>query len=199
MRSALAQLVDIPSSDGKVILHGAVYKPPSAIFGKGPFPLMVAVYGGPGVQRVTNDWNLTADLRAQHLCLKGYAVLKLDNRGSIRRGHAFEAPLHKNMGSIELEDQLAGVEWAIGQGLAIRSRVAIMGWSYGGYMSAMALVKQPKVWKAAIAGAPGWAAPLELIVVSLHSETSESIARLMCAVRPRPASYVLGRLRHALY
>jgi len=91
---------------------------------------------------------------SQHLRGAGYAVLKLDNRGSDRRGHAFEAALHKNMGAIELEDQKAGVEWAVSAGLADRHRVAIMGWSYGGYMSAMALVKHPGVFHVGIAGAP---------------------------------------------
>lgn len=146
--------VSIPSADGAVTLHAALYKPPPETFGPGPYPLVVSVYGGPHVQRVCDSWALTADLRSQHLRLKGYLVLKLDNRGSDRRGHAFEAALHKRMGSIELEDQKAGVEWCIEQGLAVPSRVAIMGWSYGGYMSAMALAKHPKTFHVGIAGAP---------------------------------------------
>eukprot|EP00966_Prymnesium_polylepis_P028745 666288-Prymnesium_polylepis.1 len=77
---------------------------------------------------------MTADLRAQHFRLKGYLVLKVDNRGSLRRGHAFEAALYKNMGSIELDDQAAAVQWCVQRRLADPARVGIYGWSYGGYM-----------------------------------------------------------------
>jgi dipeptidyl-peptidase-4 len=108
--------------------------PPSEIFGHGPFPTIVSVYGGPGVQHVTNSWGMTADMRAQYFRLKGYLVIKVDNRGSLRRGHAFEAALFKNMGAVELDDQAAAVAWASKQRLADPTRVGIYGWSYGGYM-----------------------------------------------------------------
>ena len=76
------ELVSFPSTDGAVTLHAALYVPPPELYGRGPHPLMVSVYGGPHVQRVSDAWSLTADLRAQHLRLRGYLVLKLDNRGS---------------------------------------------------------------------------------------------------------------------
>ena len=79
------EMVSFPSADGKVTLYAAVYKPPESVFGKGPFPLMVEVYGGPHLQTVTKSWGCTADLRAHYLRLSGYAVIKVDNRGSPRR------------------------------------------------------------------------------------------------------------------
>jgi len=148
------ELLSFPSTDGKVRLYGALYRPPADVFGPGPYPLMVQVYGGPHVQLVQKSWGATADLRAHHLRLQGYLVLKVDNRGSARRGHAFEGALHKHMGDIELLDQIAGVAHCVQRQLADPKRVGIMGWSYGGYMSAMAVAKHGDVFKAGIAGAP---------------------------------------------
>ena len=147
------ELTTIPSADGAVTLHVALYRPSKA-FGTGPWPLVVFVYGGPHVQLVRKQWTTTADLRAQRLRSQGFLVLKLDNRGSARRGKEFEAALYRKMGSIELLDQKAGVDWAVGRGLADPKRVGIVGWSYGGYMSAMALAKMPGTFAAAVAGAP---------------------------------------------
>ena len=140
--------------DGAITLHGCYYAPDAAAHGPGPYPTLVSVYGGPHLQTVTNAWAMTADLRAQHLRSRGYLVLKLDNRGSDRRGLVFEAPIKHDMGHLELLDQIAGVRWAVGAGLADGARVGMYGWSYGGYMSAMALARHPDVFKVAVAGAP---------------------------------------------
>ena len=79
------RMVSFPSTDGAVTLYACVYVPPIAVFGEGPYPTMVEVYGGPHLQTVTKSWGCTADLRAHHLRLSGYLVIKLDNRGSDRR------------------------------------------------------------------------------------------------------------------
>jgi dipeptidyl-peptidase-4 len=97
---------------------------------------------------------MTVDLRAQYLRDNGYLVFKLDNRGSARRGLAFEGALRHDMGNVEVQDQVAGVEWLVAQGIGDPERVAIYGWSYGGYMAAMALARAPETFKVAIAGAP---------------------------------------------
>ena len=89
------------------------------------------------------------DMRAQLFRAKGYLVFKLDNRGSARRGIEFEGQIQHKMGSIEVEDQVTGVRWLAEKNLADPARVGIYGWSYGGYMSAMALAKAPDVFKAA--------------------------------------------------
>ena len=120
----------------------------------GPPPLAVYVYGGPSLQLVQNNWQSTVMLRAQALTRLGCTVLVVDNRGTARRGLVFEAPLHLMAGHVELDDQIAGVRWAVEQGLADPERVGIYGWSYGGYMSLMALARAPDVFKAAVAGAP---------------------------------------------
>lgn len=67
--------------------------------------------------------------------------LQLDNRGSARRGVAFESAIRMNMGGIDADDQATGVRWLLAQGLAKPRKVAISGWSYGGYLSAMCLAR----------------------------------------------------------
>ena len=148
------ELVELTAADGQTTLYGAVYKPDPTLHGPGPYPTVVSVYGGPHAQRVSDSWGLTVDLRAQYLRDRGYLVFKLDNRGSARRGLAFEGALRHDMGNAEVQDQVAGVEWLVGKGLADPARVAIYGWSYGGYMSAMALARAPETFKVAVAGAP---------------------------------------------
>jgi dipeptidyl-peptidase-4 len=143
------RLVTLESRDG-VQLHGAIYEPTS---GASPYPTLVSVYGGPHAQRVADSWGLTIDLRAQYLRSKGYLVFKLDNRGSARRGLAFEGALRHDMGNIELQDQVDGVRWLVKEGLAKKAQVGIYGWSYGGYMTAMALARAPETFSVGVAGA----------------------------------------------
>ena len=146
------ELIALPSRDG-VTLHGAIFRPP-ARFGAGPFPTLVQVYGGPHAQTVTNSWSLTIAMRAQYLRSQGFLVFLLDNRGSARRGLAFEAAIKHNMGHVEVDDQVDGVRWLVAQGLADADRVGIYGWSYGGYMAAIGLARAPETFKVAVAGAP---------------------------------------------
>ena len=135
---------------------GPHFPPPRAGEGQGGgrAPVIVSVYGGPGPQMVNDSWAQTVDLRAQWLAQHGFVVLKVDNRGSARRGLAFEAPINRRMGQIEVRDQVDGVRWLGTLGFADISRVGIYGWSYGGFMTLMALVTAPDVFKAGIAGAP---------------------------------------------
>ncbi|MGA2599265.1 MAG: S9 family peptidase [Bryobacteraceae bacterium] len=116
------------------------------------YPAIVMVYGGPGAQSIRNSWaGLNWD---QVLAHKGFLIWALDNRGSTGRGHAFEAPLYRRLGKVELEDQLAGVKYLIAQGFVDAARIGIYGWSYGGFMTLNSLFNAPDVFKAGIAGAP---------------------------------------------
>jgi dipeptidyl-peptidase-4 len=148
----IPELHEFRSRDG-ARLYAAVYRPANAE-GRVGAPVIVSVYGGPGPQMVNDSWSQTVDLRAQMLAQHGFVVLKVDNRGSARRGLAFEAPLARKMGDIEVRDQVDGVRWLSSLGFADTSRVGIYGWSYGGYMTLMALLKAPEVFKAGVAGAP---------------------------------------------
>ncbi|MBE0608222.1 MAG: prolyl oligopeptidase family serine peptidase, partial [Dehalococcoidia bacterium] len=150
------EFTTLPAAEG-TLLHGAIYRPPVLEPGR-RYPLVVSVYGGPHVQRVADDWMLTVDLRAQYLAQQGYVVLKLDNRGSLNRGLAFEAAIADRMGTVEVDDQVAGVRHMGALPYVDGSRVGIYGWSYGGYMTCMAMMRAPDVFKVGVSGAPvtGW-------------------------------------------
>lgn len=152
MTLATPELISLQNRCGDT-LYGAIYHPPAS-FGSGPHPTIVFVYGGPHVQMVNNSWLLTVRLRVQYLCSLGFLVFTLDNRGSARRGLAFEGAIKHDLGHLEVEDQVDGVRWLVKQGLADPQRVGIYGWSYGGYMSAICLARAPETFKVAIAGAP---------------------------------------------
>ena len=147
------RLTDFQVEDD-VALAAAVYLPPGAETAGQRYPIIVSVYGGPHAQRVMNTWALTVDLRAHYLAQQGFIVLRVDNRGSANRGLRFEGAIAGDMGRIEVADQVAGVRWLGQQPYADRGRVGIYGWSYGGYMTCMALLRAPDVFTVGVAGAP---------------------------------------------
>ncbi len=179
------ELVALPSRDGET-LHGAIYRPP-ARFGAGPFPTIVSVYGGPHAQRVQNGWGLTVDMRAQYLRQSGFLVFVLDNRGSARRGLAFEGHIKHDMGNIEVQDQVDGVRWLVAQGLADPARVGIYGWSYGGYMSAISLARAPETFTVAVAGAP---------VTHFDGYDTHYTERYMGTPQSNPTGYAASSVMH---
>ena len=130
-------------------LHAAYYR--SA---RTPAPLLVHVYGGPHAQLVHDTWAATVDLRDQWLAQQGFGVLKVDGRGSARRGLAFEAALAGRLGDVEVRDQVDGVAAARARGWVEGERVGIFGWSYGGYLSVMCCARAPEVFRAGVVGAP---------------------------------------------
>lgn len=143
------ELRTFTTSDGAE-LHAAVYMPA----GEPPFPLVLNVYGGPGVTRVFDGWNLTVNMRAQYLRQRGFLVVACDNRGGVWRGKEFEDAVYRNLGDLEVRDQVSVVDALVAEGVADPNRVGIYGWSYGGYLSAMCLARAPEVFKVAVAGAP---------------------------------------------
>ena len=122
---------------------------PRTISGK--HPLVVYVYGGPGVHRVKNEW---APLLLQLFAARGFGVLELDNRGSANRGRAFEAPIYRQLGRAEVSDQVLGAEFAQSLDWVDGDRLGVFGHSYGGYMTLMCLAQAPALFKAGVAVAP---------------------------------------------
>ena len=116
------------------------------------YPAIVMVYGGPGAQTVRNAWS--GANWDQVLAARGFVVWQVDNRGSTGRGHAFETPIYRRLGKIELADQLEGVQHLVGLGFVDPARIGIYGWSYGGYMTLYSLLNAPDTFRAGIAGAP---------------------------------------------
>ncbi len=145
-----SEILQIKSDDG-VMLYGRLIKPAHYQPGN-KYPLIVEVYGGPGVQLIRNQWYGVA--WDQVMAQKGYLIFSLDNRGSSGRGHAFEAPIFHELGTKEVADQKTGVEYLIKQGMVDPARVGVTGWSYGGYMTIHSLLLASDVFKVGVAGAP---------------------------------------------
>jgi dipeptidyl-peptidase-4 len=116
------------------------------------YPAIVDVYGGPGVQRVIDNWHGSSF--TQILTRAGYVVFTLDNRGSAHRGTAFQNPIHGRLGDVEVADQVQGARWLGAQSFVDSKRIGVWGWSYGGYMTLNLMFKAPDVFRAGVAGAP---------------------------------------------
>jgi len=145
----------IAARDGQA-LYFRLMKP-AAFDGTKRYPVVIDTYGGPHVQYVRKDWmggtRATQGFFRQILARRGFVVFTLDNRGSGFRGTEFESAISGQLGKIEVEDQLRGVEYLKGLPFVDPDRIGIMGWSYGGYMTLMALTTS-KAFRAGVAGAP---------------------------------------------
>ena len=115
------------------------------------YPVYFYHYGGPGPQTVNRGWN--GALR-QAIVDKGYIWFALDNRGSANRGVAFEQPIYRAMGTVEVRDQKAGADYLKTLDFVDPEKIAIDGWSYGGYMTLKQLQADPGLYAAGISGAP---------------------------------------------
>ena len=145
------EIVKFNGPDGTQ-LYGRLIKP-AGFDPARKYPVVVSVYGGPGVGLpVHNAWQgINID---QVLAHKGYVVWQSENRGGMGRGHAFETAIYHKLGVNELADQVAGVKYLISLGFVDPKRIGIHGWSYGGFMTANAMLNAPDVFRAGFAGAP---------------------------------------------
>jgi dipeptidyl-peptidase-4 len=146
----------IPGADGTP-LYASVIKPPDFDPTK-KYPVLVHYYGGPGAQEVLDAWDAGTQwqifLWHEMMAQKGFIVFTLDNRGTSGRGHAFETPIARHFGTVEMADQLAGVAWLARQPWADASRLGIWGWSYGGYLTCYLMLNSPGVFRAGFAVGP---------------------------------------------
>ena len=138
----------IPAEDGTPLYWEMVT--PELEAGK-RYPVYFYHYGGPGPQIVNRGWN--GALR-QAIVDKGYIWFALDNRGSANRGVAFEQPIYRAMGGVEVRDQKAGAHYLKTLDFVDPDKIAIDGWSYGGYMTLKQLQADPGLYAAGISGAP---------------------------------------------
>ncbi|MDP4638073.1 MAG: S9 family peptidase [Crocinitomicaceae bacterium] len=118
------------------------------------YPVLVYVYGGPHAQMVTNSWLAGANLWMHWMANQGYIIYTLDNRGSGERGFAFESQIHRQLGTVEMEDQLSGVEFLKSLNYVDGNRLAVHGWSFGGFMTTSLMLRQAGVFKVGVAGGP---------------------------------------------
>ena len=142
----------LETTEGDPDLHAAVIRP-RAFDRKRRYPVVLHVYGGPHSQMVRADQRFY--LLDQWIADQGAVVVCLDNRGTPRRGRAWERAIKGRFGDLPLGDQVAGLE-----ALARRhpeldlSRVGVYGWSFGGYLAALAVLRRPDLFKVGVAGAP---------------------------------------------
>lgn len=139
------------TTDDNATLYYRLYKPENM---KKKNPVIVYLYGGPHAQVVTNSWGGNRGLLMQHWVDQGYVVFSIDNRGSNYRGKAFEDPIFKKMGTVEVDDQVAGVKFLRTLPYVDETRIGVYGHSYGGYMTLMSMFKAGDYFAAGVSGAP---------------------------------------------
>lgn len=147
-----ADIGQIKATDGSV-LYTRLIKPSNFDPGK-KYPVLVYVYGGPHAQLITNSYLDGASLWMYWMAEQGYLVFTIDNRGSGERGFAFESQIHRQLGTIEMDDQLKGVEFLKSLPYVDGNRLAVHGWSFGGFMTTSLMLRHPGVFNVGVAGGP---------------------------------------------
>lgn len=146
------ELFELKAEDGTV-LQARTILPPNFDSNK-KYPVFVYVYGGPHAQLITDSWLSGAGLFLNFMATKGYIVFTLDNRGSANRGRDFEQAIFRNCGTVEVDDQMVGVNYLKTLPYVDVDRIGVDGWSYGGFMTITLMLKNPGVFKVATAGGP---------------------------------------------
>ena len=118
------------------------------------YPVVVYVYNGPHVQLIPNSYLGGSSLWMNYLAEQGYLVFTVDGQGSAHRGKEFEQVIHRQLGTQEMADQLAGVEWLKKQSYVNPARMAVHGWSFGGFMTTSLMLRAPGTFKVGVAGGP---------------------------------------------
>jgi len=143
----------IKSADGVTDLYTRMIKP-SHFDPNKKYPVLVYLYGGTHAQMVTNRWLGGAPMWMYYQAEKGYIIYTVDNRGSGHRGFEFENVIHRNLGDNEMADQLKGVDYLKSLPYVNADKMAIHGWSYGGFMTTSMMLRNPGVFKVGVAGGP---------------------------------------------
>ena len=118
------------------------------------YPVLVYVYGGPHRQKVSNSWLGGADLWLNFIAQNGFIVFTLDNRGTAFRGLEFEQETFRHLGTMEIEDQMLGVNYLKSLPFVDSERIGVYGWSYGGFMATSLMTRTPDLFKVGVAGGP---------------------------------------------
>ena len=147
------ELGSVKSADGKYNNHYRLIKPLDFDENK-KYPVILYVYGGPHSQMVTNSFQAQLRRWEMYMAQRGYVVFVMDNRGTLNQGAEYEKAIHRQCGKVEMEDQIAGLQWLLSHKWADRERVGVHGWSYGGFMTISLMTHYPEVFKVGVAGGP---------------------------------------------
>ncbi|MBK6331809.1 MAG: S9 family peptidase [Bacteroidetes bacterium] len=146
------ELFKVPNNDG-VLLNGWLLKP-SNFSEENQYPLLMFQYSGPGSQQVMNQFSIGNMWWYQMLAQNGYIIVCVDGTGTGFRGEEFKKKTYLQLGKYESDDQIAVAKYFAQQPNIDSTRIGIWGWSYGGYMSSICLLKGADIFKTAIAVAP---------------------------------------------
>lgn len=146
-------LVTLKTTDGKNDLYGRLIKPNDFDPSK-KYPVVVYVYGGPHSQMVNKSWQNQARWWQYYMATQGFIAFTIDNRGTSNRGAGFETAVHRQLGILETEDQMQGIEYLKSLPFVDAERIGVHGWSYGGFMTLNLMLRHPEVFKVGVAGGP---------------------------------------------
>ena len=143
----------IKAADGKTDLYYRMVKPIDFDPNK-KYPTVVYVYGGPHAHNVNAGWNYAARPWEIYMAQKGYLLFIVDNRGSQYRGFEFESCTHRQLGVIEMADQMKGVDFLKTLPYVDADKIGVHGWSFGGFMTTNLICSYPETFKVGVAGGP---------------------------------------------
>ena len=118
------------------------------------YPTVVYVYGGPHAHNVDARWHYASRSWETYMAQRGYVLFILDNRGSENRGRDFEQATFRQLGQVEMRDQMRGVDFLKSQAWVDTTRIGVHGWSFGGFMTISLMTNYPEVFKVGVAGGP---------------------------------------------
>ena len=143
----------LKAADGETDLYYRMVKP----IGFDPqkkYPTVIYVYGGPHAHNVDASWHYGSRSWETYMAQKGYLLFILDNRGSERRGRDFEQATFRQLGQVEMADQMKGVDFLKSLPYVDQDRIGVHGWSFGGFMTTTLMCNHPEVFKVGVAGGP---------------------------------------------
>lgn len=143
----------IKAADGETDLYYRMVKPVDFDASK-KYPTVIYVYGGPHAHNVDASWHWGLRGWEAYMAQKGYLLFILDNRGSEWRGKAFEQATFRQLGEIEVQDQMEGVKYLQSLPYVDADRMGVHGWSFGGFMTINLMTTHPEVFKVGVAGGP---------------------------------------------
>lgn len=141
------------SADDGTPLYGKLVLPTEFDASK-KYPVIVYLYNGPHLQLINNGFPASGNLWYEYLAQNGYIVFSMDGRGSSNRGLKFEQAVYRNLGTVEMNDQLKGVEYLKSLPYVDAAKLGVHGWSFGGFMTTSLMLRHPDVFKAGVAGGP---------------------------------------------
>lgn len=147
---AQREFIQIPAADGQTMLNAWIMKP-LQMQDDQKYPLLITQYSGPNSQQVHNSWSLNW---LNYLAQEGFIVVCVDPRGTAARGEAFRKCTYMQLGKLESDDMIAAAKWLAQQPQVDAANIGIWGWSFGGFMSSLCIMKGSDIFSTAIAIAP---------------------------------------------